>query len=117
MRWNKPNIRSGMHSLLGKIGPAAAMDKDAHIETIRSAMLLCLGPVTDDSDRHFVQMLTRIRFSNDAEGLWYLRGDLMALLSASRGELAARQCVDGLTPLFEGLLPRSLTDRPARLRN
>lgn len=117
MRWNKPNLRSGMHSLLGKSSPATGMDRDAHIETIRCAMLQCLGPITDDSDRHFVQVLTRIRFSNDVEGLWYLRGDVMSLLSASRGELAARQYVDELTLLFEGLLPRSLTNRPARLRN
>ena len=117
MRWNKPNIRSGMHSLWGKNSPAAALDKGAHLETIRSAMLLCLEPLADDRDRHFVQVLNRIRFSNDAEDLWYLRGDVMALLSATRGELAARHCVDGLRPLFEGLLPRSLTDRPARLRH
>lgn len=117
MRWNKPNLRSGMHSLLGKSSPAAGVDRDAHIETIRVAMLQCLGPITDESDRHFVQVLTRIRFSNDVEGLWYLRGDVMALLSTTRGELAARQYVDGLTPLFEGLLPRSLTNGPARLRN
>ena len=117
MRWNKPNLRSGMHSLLGKSSPAAGVDKEAHIDTIRAAMLQGLGPITDDSDRHFVQVLTRIRFSSDVEGLWYLRGDVMAVLSAIRGEQAARQFMDGLTPLFEGLLPRSLTNRPARLRN
>ena len=117
MRWNKPNIRSGMHSLLGKSSPAAAVDRDAHIEAIRNAMLLCLEPFTDHSDRHFVQVQNRIRFCTNAEDLWYLRGDVMALLSATRGELAARQSVDGLAPLFEGLLPRSLTDRPARLRH
>ena len=117
MRWSKPNIRSGMHSLLGKSSPAAAVDRDAHIEAIRNAMLLCLEPFTDHSDRHFVQVQNRIRFCTNAEDLWYLRGDVMALLSATRGELAARQSVDGLAPLFEGLLPRSLTDRPARLRH
>ena len=117
MRWSKPNIRSGMHSLLGKSSPAAAVDRDAHIEAIRNAMLLCLEPFTDHSDRHFVQVQNRIRFCTNAEDLWYLRGDVMALLSANRGELAARQSVDGLAPLFEGMLPRSLTDRPARLRH
>ena len=105
-----------MHSLLGKSSPALAMDRDAQIETIRDAMLSCLGPLAQANNPQCLQVMTRLRFSNDVEDLWYLRGDVMALLSAHRGELAARDSVDALTPLFEGLLPRSMTARTV-LRN
>lgn len=117
MRWTKPNIRNGMHSLLGRSGPAVALDRNARIATLREAMLACLESAELSDGRQCVQVLTRIRYSSDVEDLWYLRGDIVALLSATHGELAARESVDGFTSLFDGLLPRSLTTRPARLRN
>ena len=117
MRWTKTNFRNGMHLLLGKNGPSAAEAWDDPIETIRSAMLLSLGPPTAAGDPHSAHVMSRIRFSKDAEDLWYLRGDVLALLSASQGEAAAYDCMDALAPLFEGLLPRGLANRPARLRN
>ena len=32
-----------------------------------------------------------IRYAGDVQGLWFLRGDLMAALASSHGEAAARE--------------------------
>jgi hypothetical protein len=32
-----------------------------------------------------------VRYANDMQALWYLRGDLMACLSAMQGEVQARE--------------------------
>ena len=114
MRWAKPSLRNGMHSLLGKSGASIAVDRDARLESLRDAMLECIDARHATGMTPFAQMFTRIRHSNSAEDLWYLRGDLMALLSSIHGEALAREKVDALTPLFEGLLPPGLsrTRRP-----
>ena len=114
MRWVKPSLRNGMHSLLGKSGASIAVDRDARLESLRDAMLECIDARHATGMTPFAQMFTRIRHSNSAEDLWYLRGDLMALLSSIHGEALAREKVDALTPLFEGLLPPGLsrTRRP-----
>ncbi|WP_273948742.1 hypothetical protein [Curvibacter cyanobacteriorum] len=74
--------------------------------TLREAMLACLVPPLDSMA---VQVQQRIRFSADPDSLWYLRGDLLHVLAARQGEMAARAQLDRLTPLFEGLLPKALT--------
>ena len=114
MRWAKPSLRHGVHSLLGKSGASIAVDRDARLESLRDAMLECIDARHATGMTPFAQMFTRIRHSNSAEDLWYLRGDLMALLSSIHGEALAREKVDALTPLFEGLLPPGLsrTRRP-----
>ena len=103
-----------MHSLLGKSGASIAVDRDARMESLRDAMLDCIDARHAAGITPFAQLFTRIRHSNSAEDLWYLRGDLMALLSSIHGEAQAREKVDALTPLFEGLLPPGLsrTRRP-----
>ena len=109
MRWAKPSLRNGVHSLLGKSGGGIGMDRDGRLENLRDAMLDCIDARHATGMTPFAQMFTRIRHSNSAEDLWYLRGDLMALLSSLHGEAQAREKVDVLTPLFEGLLPPGLT--------
>ncbi len=109
MRWAKPSLRHGVHSLLGKSGASIAVDRDARLENLRDAMLDRIDAKHAAGMTAFAQMLTRIRHSNSAEDLWYLRGDLMALLASLHGEACAREKVDSLNPLFEGLLPASLT--------
>ncbi|MGE0498543.1 MAG: hypothetical protein AB7I35_00190 [Ramlibacter sp.] len=75
-------------------------------------MLDLLG---ESGAKHFPQITRRVRYANDVQALWYLRGDLMAALSATHGETEARARVARLTSLFKGLLPASLTSRASSL--
>ncbi len=114
MRWLKPNLLCSIFSLLGSADPAAAQTMQLRVERIRQSMLDCLG----DSGTHlFPQLVRKIRFATDALGLWYARGDLMGALASLHGEAVARAHMGHLTPLFNGLLPASMTARtpaPAR---
>ena len=105
MRWFKPNIRS---SLYGLLGPARQCDGrlDAAEDTIRDAMLDLLLAQGIKDHSHVVR---RIRYAEDLQALWYLRGDLMAALAASRGEAVARELLAPVTEQFRGLLPRGLS--------
>ncbi|WP_231402325.1 hypothetical protein [Caenimonas aquaedulcis] len=85
---------------------------DGGTEDIRESMLQVLG---ETGMRHFPQITRRIRYANDIQALWYLRGDLMGALAAMHGEVAARQKVGSITEMFRGLLPGSLDSRPSPL--
>lgn len=114
MRLFKPNLRSSIHAIFSSsypsVPPTAAME--IGIEDIRSAML---GLMTAGEDERFPHVVRRIRYAGDLQGLWYLRGDLMAALASSHGEAAAREKVETLRDMFEELLPRGLRSRPSPL--
>jgi hypothetical protein len=112
MRWLKPNIRSSIYGLLGNpVAPSESM-LETGAEDIREAMLMLLG---ETGPRHFPQITRRIRYANDVQALWYLRGDLMGALAAMHGEAAARKQVASVTAMFKGLLPNGLNSRPSPL--
>ena len=67
-------------------------------------------------DARLSRLRLRIGLCRDAAGLWFLRSDLMQVLSTSLGEYEARQRMTRIDLLFEGLLPASLNSRPAPLR-
>lgn len=112
MRWFKGNIRTSIYGLLGN--PAGPTDSilETGTEDIREAMLGLLG---EAGVKQFPHVTRRIRYANDVQALWYLRGDLMAALAATQGESAARSKVLHITEMFEGLLPGSLSSRPSPL--
>jgi hypothetical protein len=114
MRLFKPNLRSSIHAIFSSsypsVPPTAAME--IGIEDIRSAML---GLMTAGEDERFPHVVRRIRYAGDVQGLWYLRGDLMAVLASSHGEAAAREKLESLRDMFEDLLPRGLRSRPSPL--
>ncbi len=112
MRWLKPNLRSSIYGLLGNPAPPSDSMLESGTEDIREAMLATLG---DAGGKHFPQITRRIRYANDIQGLWYLRGDLMAALAAMHGEVQARQQISTLSTMFQGLLPGSLNSRPSPL--
>ncbi|MES3003730.1 MAG: hypothetical protein V4787_23770 [Pseudomonadota bacterium] len=85
---------------------------DSGTEDIRESMLSVLG---DTGIKHFPQVTRRIRYANDIQALWYLRGDLMGALAAMHGEAAARQKIASITHMFQGLLPGGLNSRPSPL--
>lgn len=112
MRWLKPNLRSSIYGLLGNPVPPSESMLEVGTEDIREGMLAVLG---ETGSKHFPQITRRIRYANDIQALWYLRGDLMAALSAMHGEAAAREKVTSVTSMFNGLLPSGLNSRPSPL--
>ncbi len=113
MRWIKPNLRNSVYSLLGGSAVAASESVlESRLEDIRQGMLDAMG---EFGEKHYPQVTRRIRYAGDIQALWYLRGDLMSVLSATHGEMLARERVGSLTHMFEGMLPGGLGTRPSRL--
>jgi hypothetical protein len=111
MRWIKPTLRS-VYGLLGNPQPPTDSVLDEGTEDIREMMLGALGPA---GSRHFPQITRRIRYADDIQALWYLRGDLMGALASIDGEVKAREKIAAITAKFRGLLPGSLASRPSPL--
>lgn len=83
------------------------------MEHVRNHMLQLLA---GHEGATFYRVAGRIRYASEMEDLWYLRQDLMAALSAVRGEAMARREVEPLNEMFKGLLPASMTAGAARTR-
>jgi hypothetical protein len=111
MRWFK-GVRNSVYGLLGNPGEPSDSVLEDKTEDIREAMLGLLG---DGGSKQFTNVTRRIRYANDIQALWYLRGDLMAALAAIHGESAAREEVQRITQMFQGMLPGSLNSRPSPL--
>ncbi|MFC5498076.1 hypothetical protein ACFPOE_11070 [Caenimonas terrae] len=110
MRTWKPTIQS----LFGLLGGAqrATRELDDAIGEIQDAMLEALG---ETGMKRFPAVSRRIQYAPDLQALWYLRGDLMAALSALHGEGQARDMVQDISEQFGGLLPRGMSTRPSPL--
>lgn len=112
MRWLNGKLRALARVLNGtSTGPPDEVRK-ARTEQIRAAMLEALGFEAPE----FALITRRIRYARDVQGLWYLRGDLMAVLAAKEGETAAARRIHTISALFDGMLPRSLGARISPLR-
>jgi hypothetical protein len=111
MRWFKP-VKNSIYGLLGNPQPPSESVLEVGTEDIREAMLGMLG---DAGPQHFPHITRRIRYANDIQGLWYLRGDLMGALASMHGESEARRRIQEITQMFDGLLPGSLNSRPSPL--
>lgn len=112
-RWSKSDFKNSISGLLKR--PAAPSDSilENGLEDIRDAMLLVLG---ENGARQFPQATRRIRYATDIKDLWYLRGDLMAVLAGLHGEVIAREKIAVLNAQFQGLLPGGLGSRQSPLR-
>jgi hypothetical protein len=112
MRWFKGALRNSIYGLLGN--PAAPSDStlETGTEDIREAMLALLEQT---GTKQFANVTRRVRYANDIQALWYLRGDVLAALASVHGEAAAREQVQEVTEMFHGLLPGSLNSRPSPL--
>ena len=111
MRWFKPALTGGGTALFGA-PPAAPASREVTIGEIRAGMLACIKSV--DTDR-FPHVAHRIRYAADVEALWFLRGDLMALLASSHGEEAAMRRMVAISAMFDSLLPEGLRSRQSSL--
>ena len=110
MRWFKPNLTNSAPGLFGaSTSPPDAAGR-AGIDDIRELMLASIDAAGTDRASHVAR---RIRTAADIEALWFLRGDLMALLATTRGEFAALEALDTIGGAFEHLLPEGLRSRPS----
>jgi hypothetical protein len=106
MRWNKPNLRHSLHSLLGRDAPASTgWVRDQRLEEVRQTMLRHMAGLEGGEA---VRITMRLRYAIDAEALWYLRTDLRSALAAAHGASLADEALQQITPLFHGLLPHAL---------
>jgi len=106
MRWNKPNLRNSLHSLLGRDAPAStAWVRDNRLEEVRRAMLFHMVGI---GGGEAARITMRVRYAIDAEALWYLRSDMRGALAMARGAEVADETMREIAPLFQGLLPRAL---------
>lgn len=113
MRWLKPHLKSTFMALLGSAESTASLLED-RTDDIRQFILDELG---DFGEQHYPKIVRRILYATDIQGLWYARGDIMAVLAAAHGETVAREKLTRITEKFKGLLPRGLNSRPSTLTN
>lgn len=114
MRWFKPNLRHSLHAIFtGGPDTMPPDDSDTYgLEDIRSKMMEL---ASQDSDERAIVVRRRIRYADDVQSLWFIRGELMALLARRHGEAAALEQIEMVSDMFEGLLPRGLRSRPSPL--
>ena len=111
MRWLKPNLNS-IYSLLGKPPPAAAPAEAFRIEAVRQLMLDTVMAL--DLDKLHPEVVRKISYALDIQGLWFARSDLMTAIASERGETFAREKLVGITELFDGLLPKAFSYQPSK---
>ena len=112
MNWFSGTLRNSIYGLLGNPPTPSESILEAGVEDIREVMLALLA---EAGGKQFANVTRRVRYANDIEALWYLRGDLLASLAAAHGEVAARDKVQRVTQMFRGLLPGGLNSRPSPL--
>lgn len=112
MSWIQSSLVTGFKNLFSGFENAQASRAAIALESIREAMLDGLG-VSGAVTASKLEL--RVTHACDLQDLWYLRGDLMAAIAAVDGEAIARQKLNQISDMFQGLLPRSLTSRPSVL--
>ena len=117
MRWFKPNLRNSLHAIFSAgLGVSRLVEEDedtlVSIEDIRTRMTEMLS---SQDDERAVIVRRRIRYADSVESLWFLRGELMAVLSRSRGEARALEMIASVSDMFDDLLPEGLRSRPSPL--
>lgn len=103
MRWIKPGLRNSISALLSS---EARQTSPEALEPVRLAMLKVLGK---DGAVLNPRLHDRLLYLHDAHALWYTRSEVVATLCKLHGEAHAVSMVQEITPMFRGLLPKSLT--------
>ena len=101
-----------MQSLFNSFSSQDSDRTDSSIDAIRQAMLEALGAL---GAANYPVVRLRVSYANEIQDLWYLRGDVMAVLAALEGEAVARSKLAHISDMFKGLLPRSMSSRPSPL--
>lgn len=111
MRWLNTQLKSSLLALLGNTVMTSTL-REGRIEHIRQLMLDELG---EFGQLHFPNVVRRVRYAIDAQALWYVRSEVMTVLSALHGESIAREKIHHISHQFKGLVPKGLTSRSSSL--
>ena len=116
MRWTTTPqfIRDTLQSWLGDTDSEVS-EAALRTEEIRQAMLECLAEYS--GCRQYPKVERHLVFARDLHTLWYLRGDLLALMSMIHGEIMARRKMQQITAMFEGFLPSTMFSRTPTLEH
>ena len=115
MQWSSSFILSGLHNFNGFLANTTIGGKTRAknaLENIRSSILARLNScgLHNNTVIHL-----RVTYANDLQDLWYMRGDIMADISAAQGEAVAKRHLADISEMFKGHLPRGLQTRPSPL--
>lgn len=113
-RWTAGFLISGVQSLFGSRSASEPSRLQVAIRDIRQSMLDCLAQYGVDA-KSSVHM--RVSYASDIEDLWYLRGDVMAVIASNDGEVVAKKKLAQISDRFNGWLPKGLTSRTSPLGN
>lgn len=113
MRKTLSRFKSSFAALLSNT-PKTIIDADARVENIRTAMLDALACITPNEDMGSSRAWADIARAADIQTLWYLRSDVLRLLSDFHGEQLARGKLEAMTEMFRDLVPPN--QMPSRRR-
>ena len=105
MSWKMSRISS----LMGRMGESdsdSAAQSNSQLEDIRSSMLASMAEYLIDPAAER-PVWAKVLYAKDVQTLWYLRSDVMHLLSDHCGEGPASAQVSAITQLFRGQLPNA----------
>jgi hypothetical protein len=88
---------------------------DNRMEAVRGAMLEELFNALDAHAQRTI-LFVKLKSACEIQTLWYLRSDLMQVLSERLGECEAMQRLDVLTRLFKGIVPKPQLESALRRR-
>jgi predicted metalloprotease with PDZ domain len=95
---------------------STVIDADGRTENIRTAMLRALsGAGVNPTEGSSSKTWTDVMRASDGQTLWYLRSDVLILLSDCHGEVVARNTLDGITEMFRGLVHKNQMPGPSRM--
>lgn len=111
MSWKTSKFASSLISLFADAPSDTRTESRAH--KIRDAILDVLQEGTPCHELDLI--VARVHCAPNIQTLWYLRTDVMTLLSAQYGEAAAREELRVISNMFRGLLPAALGSRNSPL--
>ena len=111
MPWSINHLKHTLMALVGPTQPSAS-EVERRVEALRAHILSEMG---EYGELHYPRVMRRVRYVQDAQSLWYSRGEMMTVLSAQYGEALASEKMQKISLRFKGLLPRSLGSRPSPL--
>jgi hypothetical protein len=111
--WKNSKFASSLRNLWSEA--ANEREMDSRLEAVRGAMLEELFNALD-ARAHRTILFVKLKGAAEIQTLWFLRSDLMQVLSEHLGESEAMQRLDGLTRLFHGIVPKPQLQSALRRR-
>jgi hypothetical protein len=99
---------------MGLLGDAVSnADIGSRMEDIRKEMLDSMSDLLAEQALQS-KVWDKVLYATSIQTLWFLRIDLMALLSAHCGETVAGETISTITEMFRGVLPPNQMAKSSR---